>query len=63
MEGAKGVYKQVTIAKADGIPTFLSRVFTIEPGGHTPFHNHLFEHLKYIIEDTEWWSAKIVNLT
>jgi quercetin dioxygenase-like cupin family protein len=50
MEGAKGVYKQIPISKEDGAPTFSFRVFTIEPGGHTPLHNHPFEHLNYIIE-------------
>ena len=50
MEGAKGVYKQVPISKGDGTPTFSFRIFTIEPGGHTPFHNHPFEHLNYILE-------------
>ena len=50
MEGAKGVYKQIPISRADGTPTFSFRVFTIEPGGHTPHHNHPFEHLNYIIE-------------
>ena len=32
------------------MPTFSFRVFTIEPGGHTPFHNHPFEHLNYFIK-------------
>jgi len=50
MEGAKGVYKQIPISKESGTPTFSFRVFTIEPGGHTPLHNHQFEHLNYIIE-------------
>lgn len=50
MEGAKDVYKQIPISKADGTPTFSFRVFTIEPGGHTPHHTHSFEHLNYIIE-------------
>ncbi len=50
MEGAKGVTKQIPISKADGTPTFSVRVFTIEAGGHTPFHSHPFEHLNYIIE-------------
>ena len=50
MEGAKGVYKQIPISKENGTPTFSFRVFTIEPGGHTPFHNHPFEHLNYVIE-------------
>ena len=50
MAGAKGVLKQIPISKADGTPAFSVRVFTIEPGGHTPHHNHPFEHLNYIIE-------------
>jgi len=50
MEGVKGVYKQIPISREDGAPTFSFRVFTIEPGGHTPLHNHPFEHLNYIIE-------------
>ena len=50
MEGAKGVYKQNPISREDGAPTFSFRVFTIEPGGHTPLHDHPFEHLNYIIE-------------
>jgi quercetin dioxygenase-like cupin family protein len=50
MEGAKSVYKQVPISRDDSAPTFSFRVFTIEPGGYTPFHRHPFEHLNYIIE-------------
>jgi quercetin dioxygenase-like cupin family protein len=50
MEGASGVFKQVPISREDGAPTFSFRVFTIEPGGHTPLHTHPFEHLNYIIE-------------
>ena len=52
MEGAEGVYKQIPISKESGTPTFSFRVFTIEPGGHTPLHSHPFEHLNYIIEGT-----------
>jgi quercetin dioxygenase-like cupin family protein len=50
MEDAKGVYKQIPISKENGTPTFSFRVFTIEPGGHTPRHSHPFEHLNYVIE-------------
>ena len=50
MEGAKDVWRQLPISKNDGSPLFSFRVFTIEPGGHTPFHTHPFEHLNYIIE-------------
>jgi quercetin dioxygenase-like cupin family protein len=49
MEGAKGVYKQVPLSRKDCVPTFSFRVFTIEPGGHTPFHQHEFEHMNYVI--------------
>ena len=49
MEGAVGATRQVPIGKADGAPTFSIRVFTLEPGGHTPHHIHESEHLNYII--------------
>jgi quercetin dioxygenase-like cupin family protein len=49
MEGAKGVYKQIPLSRKDGVRTFSFRVFTIEPGGHTPFHQHEFEHMNYVI--------------
>ncbi len=52
MEGAKGICKQIPISREDGTPTFSFRVFTIEPGGHTPLHNHPFEHVNYVIEGT-----------
>jgi quercetin dioxygenase-like cupin family protein len=50
MAGAKGLYKQIPISRENGTPTFSFRVFTIEPGGHSPLHSHSFEHLNYIIE-------------
>lgn len=49
MEGATSVYKQVPLSRKEGVPTFSFRVFTIEPGGHTPFHCHAFEHMNYVI--------------
>ena len=50
MEGAKNVCKQVPIGQSDGSPAFSVRVFTIEPDGHTPYHQHPSEHLNYVIE-------------
>jgi len=50
MEGAKAVCKQVPISGDDGSPVFSFRVFTVAPGGHTPFHSHASEHLNYVIE-------------
>jgi len=49
MESAKGVYKQIPLSRKDGVPTFSFRVFTVEPGGYTPFHQHEFEHMNYVI--------------
>ena len=49
MDGAAGVCKQLPLAAADGSPIFSFRVFTIEPGGHTPYHSHPFEHLNFVI--------------
>ncbi len=49
MEGAAGASRQVPIGKADGAPNFSIRVFTIEPGGHTPYHSHESEHLNYVL--------------
>ena len=50
MEGAKDCQKQLMISKAHGTPSLSFRVFTIQPGGHTPHHEHPFEHLNYVIE-------------
>ena len=50
MEGAKGVCKQIPLSRKDGVPTFSFRVFTIEPRGYTPFHQHEFEHMNYVIK-------------
>ena len=50
MEGAKDIYKQVPLSVKDGVPNFSFRVFTIKPGGHTPFHRHPFEHMNYVIK-------------
>jgi quercetin dioxygenase-like cupin family protein len=52
MEGARDTWKQIPIGRADETPSFSLRVFTIEPGGHTPFHRHDFEHINYVIEGT-----------
>ena len=50
MRGAKNVWKQVPISASDGSPVFCFRVFTVDPGGHTPYHTHPFEHLNYVID-------------
>ncbi len=52
MEGAKDIFKQVPLSKKDGAPVFSFRVFTIKPGGNTPFHSHPYEHMNYVIKGT-----------
>ena len=49
MEGVRGAAKQMMLGSADGVPNFSLRVFTVDPGGHTPLHRHESEHLNYII--------------
>lgn len=50
MEGAHKAWKQVPLSKDDGAPIYSYRVFTVEPGGYTPYHQHDYEHMNYIIE-------------
>ncbi len=50
MKGAINVTRQIPISSRDGSPSFAFRVFTIEPGGNTPFHQHHYEHLNYVIQ-------------
>jgi len=50
MEGAAGAWKQLPLGSRDGAPVYSYRVFTLEPGGNTPFHSHPYEHMNFIIE-------------
>lgn len=50
MAGAVGVIKQVPLGGSDGAPNFTFRVFTVVPGGNTPYHVHDSEHLNYVIQ-------------
>ena len=49
MEGVKGITKQLVLGSADGVPNFSIRIFTLEPGGHSPHHTHEVEHLNFIL--------------
>lgn len=49
MDGALSVDMQVPISEEDGTPAYSMRVFTINPGGNTPYHKHPFEHINYVI--------------
>jgi len=49
-EGASGLTVRWVIAKEDGAPNFSMRVFEVEPGGHSPYHKHPWEHEVFILE-------------
>jgi len=48
-DGVKDVERQVLLGPDDGIPNFIMRQFTVEPGGYTFYHTHDFEHEIYIV--------------
>jgi len=50
MEGSHKAWKQIPLSREDGAPVYAYRVFTVEPGGYTPYHQHNYEHMNYIID-------------
>lgn len=46
----KGLSKQLPVGTPDGAPNFSMRVFSVEPGGYTPYHAHPWEHENYILQ-------------
>ncbi len=49
-EGIKGVSRQILIGHDDGSDNIIMRLFSVEPGGHSPHHTHDYEHLVKIEE-------------
>ncbi len=49
MEGAVGAWKQMPLSASDGAPVYSYRVFTVEANGHTPYHQHPYEHMNYVM--------------
>jgi quercetin dioxygenase-like cupin family protein len=49
MDGVSGVSMRLMVGRDDGAPTFSMRHFTVEPGGHTPRHQHNYEHEIYVL--------------
>ena len=50
IEGAKGAKIRWLVSQDDTAPNFAMRLFEIEEGGFTPFHNHEWEHEVFIVE-------------
>ncbi|MFA5307939.1 MAG: cupin domain-containing protein [Dehalococcoidales bacterium] len=49
MTAAPGVTMRVVSGPAEKAPTFVMRVFEIEPGSATPYHAHPWEHEVYVL--------------
>ncbi|RLB66216.1 MAG: hypothetical protein DRH04_09715, partial [Deltaproteobacteria bacterium] len=49
VDGAEGVSVRWVISDADGAKNFAMRVFDLEPNGHTPYHDHDWEHEVFIL--------------
>ena len=49
-EGVKDTTVRWLISKKDGAENFAMRVFTIQPGGNTPHHQHDWEHEIFVLE-------------
>ena len=48
--GSKGVAIRWLISQKDGAPNFAMRLFEVEPGGFTPFHEHSWEHEVFVLK-------------
>jgi quercetin dioxygenase-like cupin family protein len=49
-EGAHATTMRVLIGPDAGAPTFVMRMFEIAPGGHTPLHQHQWEHEVFVLD-------------
>jgi quercetin dioxygenase-like cupin family protein len=49
IDAAPGVIMHVVAGPAEGAPTFVMRVFEIQPGSATPHHSHPWEHEMFVI--------------
>ena len=50
MDGVKDVSIRWLISDKDGAKNFAMRLFEIAPGGHSPWHQHEWEHEMFILE-------------
>jgi quercetin dioxygenase-like cupin family protein len=49
-KGASKLRVRWLITKEMGAKNFAMRLFEMEPGGHSPFHSHPWEHEVFILE-------------
>lgn len=49
-DGTQGVSMRWVISEKEGAENFALRIFTVEPGGHTPLHTHPWEHEVFVLK-------------
>jgi quercetin dioxygenase-like cupin family protein len=49
-EGVDGVTVRWVIGEEDNAPHFAMRVFDVQPGHNTPYHNHWWEHEVFVLD-------------
>ena len=50
-EEAPGVtIRSLIDSETDGAPVYALRMIEVAPGGHTPNHNHPYEHENFVVE-------------
>ncbi len=49
MDGVKDTTMSVMIGRHNNAPHFSLRSFAVQPGGHTPKHQHDYEHEVYVV--------------
>jgi len=59
-EGARGVRLTSLISENDGAENFAMRLFDVQPGGHTPLHEHAWEHEVFIVSGSGELRGKTV---
>jgi len=50
MDGAQGTTMAVMVGRDDGAPNFAMRQVRVEAGGHTPRHQHDYEHEVLVLD-------------
>ncbi len=58
MAGAENTTIRWLLGKDSPAPNFYLRLFEVQPGGHSPYHAHPFEHEIFILEGCGRINAK-----
>ena len=61
VEAAPGVLMHVVAGPNEGAPTFVMRVFEIQPGSAIPSHNHPWEHELFVVSGKGTFKSGSLN--